>query len=172
MKLKLVLPNKKYLRSYQNYLSDFIKNDTKDCDLYKKQLASSKKQKFLLWLAWDRTGKNLEKGMVQQTTYWAVVGDRVVGRISFRHTLTKNLRMHGGNIGYAVRPSQRGKGYATEMLRQLLQKVERLKYKKVLLTCDVDNLASRKTIENNKGVLKEIKNDLHGNPSCFYWVKL
>ena len=172
-KLKLVLPNKKYLASYQNYLRDFIKHgplETKE--QYEKQLTSSKKPKFLTWLMWDRLAKNLEKGMVQQTTYWGIVNDQVVGRISFRHKLTKQLREHDGNIGYAVRPNKQGKGYASEMLKQLLVKVKKLGYKKVLITCDEDNYGSRKVVEHNKATLEKIALDSEGRSTCYYWIKL
>lgn len=172
-KLKLVLPNKKYLSTYQNYLRDFIKHGQEDETVqYEKQLISSKKSKFLTWLLWDRTGKNLEKGRVQETIYWAVVDDQVVGRISFRHKLTKQLCKHGGNIGYAVAPKKQGKGYATEMLKQLLVKLTKLGYKKVLLTCDEDNEASRKTIEKNNGKLEKIVPDQNNINCCYYWIKL
>lgn len=173
MKLKLILPNKKYLKSWQNYLRDFIANgNPEDRISYEKHLASTKKPKYFTWLAWDRAGKNLEKGMVQQTMYWGIVNNQVVGRISFRHKLTKQLRGRAGNIGYATAPKKQGKGYASEMLKQLLLKVKKLGYKKVLLTCDEDNIPSRKTIEKNNGKIEKIALDSQGVSTCYYWIKL
>ncbi len=48
-KLKLILPSKKYLKSYQNFCRDFIKNGTTEeyRKGYEKQLISSKKPLFL-----------------------------------------------------------------------------------------------------------------------------
>jgi predicted acetyltransferase len=114
-KLKLVLPSKKYLKSYQNFCRDFIKNGTTEeyRKGYEKQLASTKKPLFLKWLHDDSKGINLEKGMVQMTTYWAIVNGKVVGRINVRHKLNKQLREYGGHIGYAVRPTEQKKRYAT-----------------------------------------------------------
>lgn len=172
-KLKLVLPTKKYLKSYQSFCRDFIKNGTTEeyRTGYEKQLASSKKPLFLKWLHDDSKGINLEKGMVPMTTYWAIVNDKIVGRINLRHTLNKELRTYGGHIGYAVRSNEQGKGYATEMLRQVLLKAKKLGFKKILITCKVSNTGSRKVIENNGGILKTITP--HGDrQQCLYWIKL
>jgi predicted acetyltransferase len=60
-----------------------------------------------------------------------------------------------GHIGYGVVPSKRGRGYATDALRQMLEyaRVEGLPF--VDLTTDPDNLASQRVIEKNGGVLVE-----------------
>jgi predicted acetyltransferase len=109
--------------------------------------------------------------MVQMTTYWAVVNNQVVGRINFRHKLNKALREHGGHIGYAVRPSQQKKGYATQMLSLILEKVKKLGLKKVMLTCNLDNFGSNKVIKNNGGKLEK-SNINDGVKVNIYWIKL
>ena len=53
-------------------------------------------------------------------TLFAVDDDRIVGIIDFRHTLNDFLK-NLGHCGYSVRPSESRKGFATEMLRQLLE---------------------------------------------------
>ncbi len=60
-----------------------------------------------------------------------------------------------GHMGYAVVPWKRGRGYATSALRALLPdaKAEGLRY--VEITTDVDNVASRRVVEANGGVLVE-----------------
>jgi predicted acetyltransferase len=60
-----------------------------------------------------------------------------------------------GHIGYAVVPWKRGKGYATRALALLLEDVQREGLEYVELTTDVDNVASRRVIEANGGVLVE-----------------
>lgn len=91
--------------------------------------------------------------LVPETTYWAVVGPLVVGRIALRHHLNPKLEEFGGHIGYEVRPSSRRKGYAKEMLQKILRTDKAREIGELLLTCAPDNLASNKTILANGGVL-------------------
>ena len=53
----------------------------------------------------------------------------------------------GGLIGYSVRPSQRGKGYASEMLKLALDKFKNTNIENILITCKDFNIASKKVIE-------------------------
>ncbi|MEH0985520.1 GNAT family N-acetyltransferase [Micromonospora sp. CPCC 205556] len=94
-------------------------------------------------------------GWVPDTTLWWVEGDEYLGRISVRHRLTPALREVGGHIGYDVRASARRRGHATAMLRAALPVAYRLGITSALVTCDVDNVASRRVIERNGGVLAD-----------------
>lgn len=58
-----------------------------------------------------------------------------------------------GHIGYAVVPWKRRHGYATAALRGILPLAAAAGLRHVDLTCDADNLASRKVIEANGGTL-------------------
>lgn len=77
--------------------------------------------------------------------------DRVVGMIDIRHDLNEYLHQFGGHIGYGVRPSERRKGYATQMLAEALKVTDRLGIKSVLVTCNEENIGSAKTIQHNGG---------------------
>jgi predicted acetyltransferase len=94
-------------------------------------------------------------GRVPSTTWWWVDGPDYLGRIALRHKLTDSLRETGGHIGYDVRPTARRQGHATAMLRAALPHVNRMGIDPVLITCDVDNIASRRVIEANGGVLED-----------------
>lgn len=73
--------------------------------------------------------------------------------------------------GYSVRPSERGHGYAKEMLRQLLPKAGALGIQKFLITCKVGNLASEKTILANGGVFDKIV-DGNGEEIKRFWITI
>lgn len=79
---------------------------------------------------------------------------RIVGMIDLRHRFNDFLAEYAGNIGYSVRPDERRKGYATWMLANVLPEARKLGLKRVLVTCDDDNVASARTIEANGGVFE------------------
>lgn len=104
-------------------------------------------------------------GFVPCTELWMTDGDEYLGRISIRHQLTDLLFTWGGHIGYAVRPSARRRGYATAALRTVLPLCAELGIDPVLVTCDPDNVGSRRTIEVNGGVYEDTREGKRR-----YWV--
>ncbi len=77
-----------------------------------------------------------------------------VGAINIRHYLNQSLLLNGGHIGDGIRPSQRRKGYATEMIRLGLEECRKIGIKKVLMTCEKGNIGSSKSIIKNGGILE------------------
>jgi predicted acetyltransferase len=112
-------------------------------------------------------GDNLPPQYVAQTNYWLLIDAYPVGVGKLRHSLNDQLRKSGGHIGYSIRPSERGKGYGTIFLAELLKKAADMGIDKVMLTCEPDNISSRKVIEANKGILHGIENE-----KCNYWITL
>lgn len=104
-------------------------------------------------------------GWVPQTTFWWVKGTDFVGRISIRHELNEQLREVGGHVGYDVRRTRRREGHATAMLRAVLPHAHALGIDPALLTCDIDNIASRKVIETAGGVFEDQR-----GVKLRYWV--
>jgi len=110
---------------------------------------------------------------VPQTTYWATVGETVIGHIGLRHRLNAELSVFGGHIGYGVRPSRRGRGFAKEMLRQVLRTPKAQEIGSLLLTCAPDNVASNRTIQANGGVLERtVYVERVGRDTNLYWISL
>jgi predicted acetyltransferase len=104
-------------------------------------------------------------GWVPCTTLWWVDGPHYLGRIGIRHRLTPSLREVGGHIGYDIRRSARRQGHATAMLAAALPVAAGLGIDPVLVTCDADNVGSRKVIEANGGVLEDQR-----GVKLRYWV--
>jgi predicted acetyltransferase len=77
----------------------------------------------------------------------------------------RELREIGGHIGYDIRPSARQCGHATAMLGAALPVARSLGITRALLTSDEDNIASRKVIEANGGMLEDKRNG-----KIRYWV--
>lgn len=88
--------------------------------------------------------------VVTDTFFAMDENDNIVGIIDFRHTLNAFLKDFG-NCGYSVRPSERKKGYATEMLRQILLIAKQAGVQEMHLSVERDNEPSIKTIVKNGG---------------------
>ena len=118
-------------------------------------------------------GIGLPEGYVPASTYWLVGGGRILGTCDLRHRLTDALRDFGGHVGYSVRPSQRGKGYGTRQLALVLAEAGRLGIRRVLITCDKNNIASVRVIQKNGGVLaSESFSEQGGRITRRYWIDL
>jgi predicted acetyltransferase len=107
----------------------------------------------------------LPPGIVPATFLWWVEGETYLGRLSIRHRLTQWLLDYGGHIGYVVRPSARRQGHATAMLAAALPVVASLQIDPALVTCDDDNVGSRRVIEGNGGVFEDQR-----GVKLRYWV--
>lgn len=98
----------------------------------------------------QRLGVQIRHG-VPSTLYWYVSGPYYLGSLTIRHELTAELAEVGGHIGYHVVFPWRRHGHATRMLAQGLALARHLGLSRVLLTCAVDNEASRRVIRANGG---------------------
>ncbi len=119
-------------------------------------------------------GIGLKPGHVPETTYWLLRGEEtIVGVGRLRHRLTLALRELGGHIGYDIRPSERRKGYGTALLGLTLREARARGLRRVLLTCDDDNVASARIIEKNGGVLADrVRPAGHDELWRRYWIDL
>ena len=113
------------------------------------------------------------EGLVPSSTYLGIreKDNYIVGMIDIRHYLNEYLTQVGGNIGYSVRKSERNKGYAKQMLKLALEKCKELKIKKVLITCDEDNIASEKVILSANAKFEDIRN-VDGENKKRFWIDL
>ena len=100
------------------------------------------------------------------------IDKKIIGVIDIRHELNDFLREYGGHIGYAVRPSERRKGYATEMLRLALNYCRNLGLDKVMVGCYKDNMPSVRTIEKCGGALEKEITYLDGKQELIFWIDI
>ena len=121
---------------------------------------------------WEQ-GIDLPEGYVPESKFVLVRGSRILGACSLRHYLTAALRDFGGHVSYGVRPFERGRGYASLMLQLVLEETQRRGIERVLVTCASENLASRRVIEKNGGVLdSESFSEQAGRMTRRYWIVL
>jgi len=90
-----------------------------------------------------------------------------LGFLNLRLRLNEGLLNNAGHIGYSIRPSERGKSYAKETLCQGLQIAKEKNIKKTLVTCSVNNPASRAVILANGGILEDVRNGVER-----YWIEV
>lgn len=116
---------------------------------------------------------NLMPDRVPECEFWLIDDGKIVASSRLRHRLTPALEREGGHIGYAVRPSERRKGYGMLILALTLEKAKNLGLKKLLITCDTDNTGSAKIIEKNRGKLEGYEiSDRSGRQISRYWIEL
>jgi len=167
--VKLVKPTKKYEESWHEALAEFRAEGRKG--FWNWENEPSNLEDYIKLTEDNEKGKNLPKDWVAATTYWLIDDDQFVGHTNIRHELNDYLAKIGGNIGYYIRPPARNKGYGGKILELALEKAREIGLKKVLITCDEANIASKKIIEKNKGQFQDKVFD-EGGPKLRYWIDI
>ncbi len=111
---------------------------------------------------------------VPATTYFTVrkSDNKIIGTIQLRHDLNDDLLKRGGNIGYGIRPSERGKGYGTKQLSLVLEKAKELGISRVMISCDKANFASANVAIKNGAKLEWDGYDEEDGFIQIYWIDL
>jgi len=151
--MKLIEPTIKYSQQIQAYRKEFLDcGDSMDGTGNLRQFDDPKE--WIKYLDSHRDPQTLPKGRVLSTQFIFLreEDNKIVGMIDIRHSLSEYLEKFGGHIGYSVAPSERRKGYASQMLKEALLKCKELGIDNVLITCIDNNDGSRKTILANGGV--------------------
>ena len=151
MKIRLVRPTEQLKEQAINFRQEFF--DNHQMVINGSELLD-KTDQYEDWLKAVTANTNIETvnvNWVVTDTFFAVdEKGKIVGIIDLRHTLNDFLK-DLGNCGYSVCPSERRKGYATEMLRLLLPIAKNAGMKELYLSVERDNKASIKTILRNGG---------------------
>ena len=172
--IRLVLPTMEHREAAEQYKQEFFENGQETIN----GSAQLHNMEYIEWL------KNIQNNRCAQTvradwviadTFFAVreSDNQIIGMIDIRHSLDNEfLTQFGGHIGYSVRPSQRRKGYAADMLRQALDYARSIPLSKVMLGCFSDNIASINTIRKCGGVLTKTSTYLDNRSINIYWIEL
>lgn len=152
--LVLVIPSTDFLTEILAYKEEFLQSGEQ---LYGGAglAGMSDMTEWLNRVAAFAVGQGLEEGKVASSTFLCLrqPDQKIVGICNIRHNLSQPYFLnYAGHIGYSIRPSERKKGYAKEQLRLALIEAGKLGIDRALVTCDVANLASEKTILANGGL--------------------
>ena len=143
--IELIEPQKKYVNDIWEFRQEILECDVENENQFAGCMSLDVSNSAEEWIKICELRKSEETcGEVGTTVpshmYLAVRrrDDKVVGVIDLRHHINHPvLGTWGGHCGYSVRPSERGKGYAKEMLRLNIQNAKSMGIDKLLVTCDV-----------------------------------
>lgn len=173
--IRLERPNLRYQASFLSAMAEFQSDSEKSAWIYlgEDEPHDTPAKDFRSYVARLRSVEAVAPpNFVRSTCYWAIYRDDVIGRIAIRHELNDFLRTIGGHIGFIVRPSFRKMGVASEMLRQLLETDRAKSIKKLLITCDEDNVASERAIVKNGGAFECIVPNGDKPKKKRFWINL
>ena len=161
MDIKLIIPTEEYEEQVMQLRAELLA----DGEGFAGCSGLNTAQTYAEWLDHDALLRKMYgDGYVPSDVFLAVrtSDDRVVGVIDYRYVLSDFLMKYGGSTGYTVRRDERRKGYASEMLRLLCDKAREHGDSFLIVTCDRENEASRRTILKCGGVFEnEVTDDFH-----------
>ena len=171
-KILLVRPKKEMEFEAIEFKNEFFQNGEKEINGGE---LLDKTEDYGIWLenvTKNSSAKTVNPNWVVTDTFFAIRDNdkKLIGIIDFRHELNEFLKDYG-HCGYSVRPSERKKGYATEMLRQVIDIARNMGLKEMQLSCERDNLPSVKTITKNGAKYKR-SFDYNGNIADVFILKI
>ena len=161
--IRLVRPNEKMKDKAVDFKEEFFSHNEKTINGSELLDKIDDYDEWLKIMTQNMSPETVSPDWVVTDTFFAIdENEKIVGIIDLRHTLNDFLKDFG-NCGYSVRPSERKKGHATEMLRQLLVIAKEIGMNELHLSVEKTNEASVKTIRKNGGVYErsfEFENEI------------
>ena len=174
MKLLLAKPDLAYFEPYNEMMKEWVKSGTQIAPWFLDKPTKTIEEFAKLIQKLDECEHaNQAKEFSSSTSYFIVdENNHLIGAASLRHYLTAAGLNTWGHIGYGVRPSERRKGYGTQILKLMLDEAKKRRIHRVLVGAHATNIGSCKVIENCGGVLENIVDD-PDNPNeqiKRYWI--
>lgn len=147
-RLKFVVPSMEHKEKAIEYINEFIEYDSPINGAGSLNRYVNDYEGWLVKLDEDRH-RTATKEKVPAETYFLVreEDNRIIGMSNIRLELNEDLKRSGGHIGYAIRPTERRKGYNKINLYYALQVLKEHGVKEAMLDCNVDNYASENTMK-------------------------
>jgi predicted acetyltransferase len=167
--MKIIKPDESHKKEFLNYvLEAYLANE--------KEIPLNYKGNYEIWLRDiknEEKGINLKENRVSATTYFVFDNNKIVGTLSIRHNLDLPCVYNFvGHIGYNVRVSERNKGYGKKILELGLKECKKMQIENVLITCLESNIASKKIILSQGGILEnKIYFEEEDENICRYIIK-
>ncbi len=149
--IKLIRPSKEHEKEALAFKKEFFDNGENTINGSELLDQTDSYDSWLQAVTNNASKATVNPEWVVTDTYFAIdENERIVGVIDFRHEL-KGFLKDFGNSGYSVRPSERKKGYATQMLSLILERAKETGLKSFQLSAEKSNTPSIKTIIKNGG---------------------
>lgn len=171
--MQLVLPDTDLFPAFQRMIADFEQHH--EARFEKERNWGVKEfKRYINRLNNHRKGINLPLGRMPEAVYWLLNQKQDIVAIgSIRLRMNAHLLKEGGQIGYTVVPGFRQKGIGTFLLGELLKKAREFELDRILITCNEDNIASRKIIEKNGGIYDNTIFSMEKNALILrYWINI
>lgn len=174
-KLNLVIPSLVYKQSFMDYANEYMLLQDENASLYKDMYGKGL-DNFNMYLSFleDRAnGIGIPEGWTATFSFWLVNHiNEIVGVVRIRPDIkTDLLSKYVGHIGYDIKPSERSKGYGSEILRLGLLELQKYGVGDVLVICSKQNHISRRVIEKNNGIFESEIIAPDDDVYLRYWIK-
>jgi predicted acetyltransferase len=162
--ITLIEPDIAYEKTFLDFINSFW--NINDISWF---WISSEKFNWIIWYLQHIKEQKMSINIWQKvptSTFWLMKWNTMIWTINIRHYLNEKLLRRWWNIWYSIHPYYRNLWFWKEILRLWIIEVRKLGIKDILVTCDEDNIWSRKVIESNGWILENIV-DLWRR----YWIK-
>ena len=124
--------------------------------------AQQKSVAYEKWLEWMKEDRE-----TVQDLYFFMDDERILGAISIRYKCSGIY----GHSAYGIRPSERNKGYASQMLSLAMPIMKSYGINPVVLSCAKTNIGSAKTILKSGGkFVEEVMEEDTGEVMQIYYL--